>query len=288
MRVTNRFKLPQPFVDAVSYDSYDKGNADYSTTGLLKPARISELMRRNGDRLEEDAADLVFRMSGQVRHVVLERIAKMNPERYMVEKRFFMDIDGVKVGGQIDLYDIEDQWLYDWKETSIWKIQLGDQDDWTQQAAINTLLLRRNGIEIKGITNIAFLKDWKKREADRKQDYPQSAVRACPLPMWPEEKALAFVRERIAAHEAAKVSLPLCSDEERWARPERWALMQKGKKRALKLYETEAQAQAALEDQQERQKHRIEHRPGEQIRCLFYCPVSQYCQQFRELMQEKT
>jgi len=31
-------------------------------------------------------------------------------------------------------------------------------------------------------------------------------------------------------------TLPQCSEEERWQQPDKWALMTKGKKRALKLY----------------------------------------------------
>lgn len=285
MKITNKYNLPQPFVDLVSFDDYSGHDSDYTTTSLLRPPRIAELSRRNWDKLEEDASDLVWRMSGQTKHVVLERIAKMNPDRYVAEKRLYIQINGFKVSGQIDLLDRETTTLYDWKETSIWKLMVGDKEEWTAQANTNLMLARENGHEINHLENIVFLKDWKMRDAAQKQDYPEASIQSCPLSMWPLDKTRAFVEERIVAHEAARIELPLCSTEERWSKPGKWALMKKGQKRAVKLYDTEEQAQSSIL-QGAVKPYYVEHRPGENTRCEFYCSVSQHCQQFRDIMEE--
>lgn len=287
MKVTNRFSLPQPFVDLVSFDDYTGHGSDYTTTGLLRPPRIAELSRANWDKMEEDASDLVWRMSGQTKHVVLERIAKQDPLRYLAEERLHhvVTVDGkdYNLSGQIDLYDFKDATLYDWKETSIWKVVMGDQKEWEQQANINLYLAQQNNFTIDRVVNIAFLKDWKKRDADQKQDYPPSAIQACPLGIWPDGVAEAFIRGRIRLHEAAKEKLPECSEEDRWAKPEKYALMKKGQKRAVKLYDSEDLANAAVTGP----KHFVEYRAGESTRCRFYCGCLPFCQQGRELIQEE-
>ncbi len=114
-------------------------------------------------------------------------------------------------------------------------------------------------------------------------DYPESQVQVLNVPVWPDETVENYLDERLQAHLDAENELPLCTDEERWAKPERWALMKKGLKRALKLYPSEDDATAAVTDP----KQFVEHRPGENTRCLYYCPVAPYCSQFRRYMEEK-
>ena len=66
--------------------------------------------------MEEDVSDRIWAFSGQAKHVVLERIARTNPKRYLVEKRYNYTMPGGrKISGKIDLYDLETKILYDWK-----------------------------------------------------------------------------------------------------------------------------------------------------------------------------
>lgn len=291
MKLTNRLNLPLPLVQAIANDTYSGDRvSDYSTTGLLKPPRIVALQRQHKDLLVEDASERIWALFGQVVHSIIERAATSE----LVEKRLFMTVSEKSVSGQIDL--LKGDTLWDWKTTSIYAGKDGPKDEWIQQGNINRLLCAENGIEVNRIQYVALYRDWSQMAAHRKgEDYPQSQVEVFDLPLWPLEKSRAFVEARIAAHEAAKIELPLCSDEERWTRPEKWALMKKGQKRAIKLYDTEHEAEAArlqlevsIQDGNiaAAKKHFVEHRLGEQTRCLFYCPVSAYCVQFRELMQE--
>jgi hypothetical protein len=277
IQLTNKLNLPLPLVQAIANDNYS-GNrvSDYSTTGLLKPPRIAALQRQHKEKLVEDASDRIWALFGQVVHTIIERAATNE----LVEKRLFMEIAGKTVSGQIDLYQGDTLW--DWKTTSIYSGKDGAKAEWVQQGNINRLLCAENGIQVKRIQYVALYRDWSQMAAARKTDYPDKQIEIFNLEVWPLQESREFVEERIALHEAAKVQLPLCTDEERWAKPERWALMRKGQKRALKLYETEELATKAITDDK---KQRVEHRPGEQTRCLFYCPVSAYCTQFRELVE---
>lgn len=278
MRLTNHLNLPAPLVAAIENDNYSGGSSDYSTTGLLRPPRIAELSRRYRDELTEDASDRIWSLFGQITHSIIERAATDE----LVERRLFMTINGKTVSGQIDLYHGDTLW--DWKTTSIYSGKDGPKKEWTEQGNINRMLCAENGIFVNRIQYVALYRDWSKMASERKgEDYPQSQVEIFQLPLWPLEKTRAFVEERIRLHEAAKIELPMCSDEERWARPEKWAVMKKGTKRAVKLYDTEDQASSGLANLNV--SGRVEHRPGEQTRCLYYCPVASKCSQFRDLVQ---
>jgi hypothetical protein len=172
MKITNKFNLPQPFVDLVSGDTYSKGESDITTTGLAQPPKIAELARRHSSEITMDASEKVWTMMGTANHYVLEQIALRNPERYIAENRFYLDIDGVKLGGQIDLFDRETETLWDYKVSSVYKAMSDDKLEWTKQANVNKLLCEHNGIHPKKLAVLLVMKDWKRKEAEFKADYP--------------------------------------------------------------------------------------------------------------------
>jgi hypothetical protein len=287
MRLTNRFNLPEPFVAAVSSDDYERGDAEYTATELIKPSRIVAYSRKYDKEMTEDASDRVWRFQGQTKHVVLERIAKTNPTRYLVEQRFQTKMPGTGaiISGKIDLLDASDGTLYDWKETSVWKFMMGDTEEWEQQANINLHLLRMNDIIVRRLINIAILKDWKAREArfSRKPDYPKCAVHVMPLPMWSVGQAQDYINKRVEKHRAEAANPPVCNKKERWQRDASFAVMRTDRKRALRLYQNRDQAEAALihaakiAPPGDAKKFYIEERAAEPVRCLDFCGVQLQC-----------
>lgn len=283
MKITNRHNLPQPFVDLVTHDTYCRGESDYTTTQLIGPPRIDILKERHWDEIEEDASDRVWSMSGSARHALLEDTARVNPERYIAEHRFYLTILGKKVGGQIDLYDRESKTLYDYKETSIWKVKFGDYSEWEAQGNINALLCNEAGIHPEHLVNVAIMKDWKKREMKRKRDYPSCAIQAIPLRLWSWSEAIEYLEDRVRVHEAARSSPnpPICTPKERWRQSDRWAVKKQGNKRALKVYDSEEDAKAHLlrGDTGKNPKPLVlEKREAEDVRCVDYCSVARFCE----------
>ena len=287
MKITNKFNLPQPFVDLVSGDTYSKGKSDITTTGLAQPPKIAELTRRHASEITMDASEKVWTMMGTANHYVLEQIALRNPERYVTEQRFYLDIDGVKLGGQIDLFDRETETLWDYKVSSVYKAMSDDRLEWTKQANVNKLLCENNGIHPKKLAILLVMKDWKRKEAEFKADYPKCAIQEIPLPIWREEETLAYIKSRINLHNAAKLievedAIPVCTEEERWAKPTTWAVLkEKGAKRAVNggVYELESEAIAHAK----RISGAIEKRDGSNPRCENYCQVRQWCNFGRSL-----
>jgi hypothetical protein len=289
MKLTNKFNLPEPFVAAVSSDEYKRGDAEFTATELIKPSRILVYSRRYDDKMVEDVSDRVWAFQGQTKHIVLERIARSNPGRYLVEHRLETVIPGVtpecKISGQIDLFDKDDYTLYDWKETSVWKFMLGDTKEWEQQANINLYLMRVNDHAVSRLINIAILKDFKQRKArfSRDQDYPKCAVHIKELPMWSIGQAQDYLKKRIEKHRAEAANPPVCNKEERWQRDASFAVMRHDRKRAVKLCMSRDQAEAVMMHHMkisppgDAKKFYIEERGAEPVRCLDFCAVQTFC-----------
>jgi hypothetical protein len=281
MLITNKFSLPQPFVDLVSGDTYSKGESDITTTGLAQPPKIAELTRRHGNEITMDASEKVWTMMGTANHYVLEQIALRNPERYVTEQRFYLDVDGVKLGGQIDLFDRDTETLWDYKVSSVYKAMSDDKLEWTKQANVNKLLCEHNGIHPKKLAVLLVMKDWRRKDSEFKANYPKCAIAEITLPIWREEETFAYIKSRIALHESAKHikhddEIPICTPEERWEKPTLWAVLpKKGAKRAVSngTYESEHEAKLHAE----RISGFVERREGECPRCKNYCPVSSFC-----------
>lgn len=284
MKLTNRLGLPKAIVDAVANDPYSKGDADISITGLLRPPRIRVLEKKHKEQLEEDVSDRIYSLLGQTMHGILERAALARQDaNNITEKRFYITIDGVRVGGQMDSIYLEQGLLQDYKLTSVYKVKEGAPKEFEEQLNCYAYLLRSNGIIVSKLQDVCILRDWSKGKALQEPDLPQEQVVVLDVPMWPAEQAEAFLKERVAVHKAANKKLPECTPEERWAEPDKWAVMQKGAKRSLKNHLNQADA----EEHAARVGARVEHRPGSNKRCEAWCSVSEFCTQFKTLKGDK-
>ena len=141
-------------------------------------------------------------------------------------------------------------------------------------------------MKVKSLQICAILRDWNRREAERKEEYPKAPVVLIDIPIWPDTKRIEYIKERIAMHQDAQVGydlfkdFPLCSDEERWKRGEAWALKKKGLKRAMRVFDNEEDAEKFMTGQTVPVE--LEHRAGELVRCNGdYCGVANFCSQFK-------
>ena len=282
MKLTNKMNLPDAIVRAVANDDYDKGDADYSITQLLKPPRIVALEREHQDEIEEDVSDRIWSLMGQVVHGILERAESVA----MTEKRLYIDVDGIKVSGKMDRFCIVSGKLQDYKVITAWKFFGIDVPvEFEQQLNLYAELLRQNKLHVNTLEVVAILRDWSKLEAMRDPFYPQSQVIVRHATMWSQDKTMAFLKGRIFLHEDAKKSLPKCSREERWAKPDVYAVMKEGRKSAVRLHDSEALAEQHVES--DPMNLYIQYRPGKNVRCEAYCSCAPFCTQFKQLKEEK-
>lgn len=276
MKRTNKFDLPQPIVEAIAADPYTRGDADYSITGLLKPARIVQLEKKHANEIEEDASDRIFSLVGQAVHTILER----SERTAIAEERLYCEIDGKRISGQTDRFVYEKGLLQDYKVTTVWKVMKELDVDWIAQLNCYRYLLNVNGYDCRQMQIVAILRDWSKPKARREEKYPVAQIAVLPVPVWDFDAIKKFISYRIAIHEKAKELLPECSATERWATNPVWSVTKVGGKRALKLFSNELDAMKFIDG---KSGLVIEYRRGENKRCEDYCLAKYFCDQYKGL-----
>ena len=303
--ITNNKGFPEALVKAVTNDSYSRGTADRSVTGLLAPPRQAALIERHGGMISEDVSERTFALYGQLVHLLLERAGEQD-RNAINEERLYAEVGGWTISGQTDTLTLtEDQrsWIIsDYKFVNSYKFkrsysgELVIPEDYEQQLNLYAYLLRENGFKVDGLKIVAIYRDWSKLEAKRDKNYPQLGAETHDIPLWSEDKAKAFIEERVRLHQDAMFlgnkyaeaasNLPECTDEERWAKPDKFALMPTAKSaRARKLFNSEVDATAWAAANNMKPGWVIEHRRGVNTRCESYCLVSDYCTQFQALQE---
>jgi hypothetical protein len=282
MELTNNAGLPAPLVSALTVDNYDYANTgDLSVTSAIMPPKIRQLLKRHKDEITEDVSERIWRVVGDIAAGILERAGDNNVFK---EERLSMRLHGWTITGKVDLmFNAKDDTyaIDDYKFVSVWSVK-DAKPEWEAQLNLYALLARANSFNIKQLRIIAILRDWSKPRAAREPDYPQAGVVVRKVPLWSEEKAASYLSERVLAHQAAEKladdDIPLCTDEERWKRPDSYAVKKKGNKRALRLFDTHAEAEAMSTSLGGNGAYyEIELRPGAYVRCEQYCPVRSWC-----------
>src|SRR3990167_2045795 len=274
MRLTNKFNLPEPIVEAVRNDGYSWGDSKMGVTTLLGPPRKAALDYAHFEELTEDASERIYSLLGQSIHTILERANQTG----IAERRMSIMVEGWKISGGMDLV-CKDRILSDYKTVTAWKFKNGQAPiEHEQQLNVYAEILRQNGEEVASLQVVAILRDWSKLGARREAGYPQSQVLVVPVRMWHPVEAQKFIRERVILHQQARVTLPECTQEERLARPGKFALMKKGQKKAVKLYDNKVDADSHASTNPALY---VQTRVGESIRCSCYCSASRWCEQFQ-------
>lgn len=275
MIIKNSMDLPQAFINAVSLEKHN-AEGEFSATTLLKGACETILTDRHFDEIEVDVADCVWQIFGTAVHSIFE---KSGIDGFREEK-FSIPVCNSIVTGKVDLYDMENETLYDWKTASIWKVTYKDFDDWKKQGLIYAWLMKKNGLSVKKIKFIALLKDHSKSKSRTDADYPQKPVYRYEFDVTENDLAeiekfiIAKVQDLEAQSKLADCEIKPCSDEERWATADKWAIMKAGRKTALKVCESEEQAKELIGSLGGTS---IEYRKGESKKCEDYCNCKAFC-----------
>ena len=285
MNYTNELGLPAPLAAALTKDSYSRGDASYSATGLLRPPRMAALFDDPNNIMFRDVSQNLWTLFGTAVHSILED--SKHPD-FITEERLYCCVSGIKLSGAIDVQHVQSDGtrvLQDYKTRKAYGVMNNDSDE--KQLNIYAYIAHKNGIKVSGLQIINFVKDWSKHEAARKPDYPPQDIFIQDIPLWPIEQTEAFVMERIAAHEEARAgNLPDCTNEERWLRDDKFAVMKEKRVRAVRVFDSQEEAETFIAAQKDADKHTIDHRRGQPLRCEQFCDVSDYCDQFATFKQE--
>lgn len=290
MKLTNKFNIPQTFMNVLDRPTYSKGKAHLSVTQLLNSPKIVALTKKFEDEIEQDASDMVWSIFGSAVHNVLEH---GKDENHIVEQRIHKEYEGWSISGAIDLQVINPDGIdvKDYKTTTVWAV-MNEKFEWEVQLNIYAGLVEDvKRIPVTSVGIVAIIRDWNRRESTTREGYPEAPIKELPIRLWSKEERDAFIANRIALHSACEFALetdgelPDCTPEEMWEKPTVWAVRKIGNKRAHSLYETEELATAALADLGS--NYEIEVRKGERTRCENFCPVNTWCTQYKTYVKEQ-
>ena len=278
--ITNKHSLPPVVLAYLMADDYDwtPGENQYSATELVMPTAVAALLRKHRQEIERDAIDNIWGAIGRSVHRDVLRCSEKTgiSETILQEERFTttLEVDGEEAtvsgkpdtwypiaqhhslgltpeaeaeieaaGGHADDYGI----VGDFKTVSVWKLKFRDFEDWTRQVAIYAWILHREmGLTTFAGEIYAIAKDWSGTEAARDPEYPQMPFERIHLTLPALADTDSWIKSRIRALRAAMAApdeaIEPCTPRERWEKPEKWAVMKDGRKTALRLLDTEADA----------------------------------------------
>lgn len=287
MKMTNNLGFPDAVVRAVEHNVYDLDKSDLSRIGVttLIDAPIQRLLKaRHASEIVEDVADAAWVLLGNAAHQVACNSAG---DGDITEQRIEKAVYSKTLSGQPDNYNPNTGVICDWKVTSAWKLIFSDggcPEEWEKQLNCYAYLIRtdRHGQAtdpVKELKLIVVIRDWDKHSVGR-QGYPEHPIQVVTAPLWTYEKQCKFVEERMELHvrdeQVSTELLSPCSEKERWAKPNTYAVTKKGNVRAVRVYNTKAEADAHVAAEPSKGLI-VEIREGKDTRCEEYCLVSKWC-----------
>ena len=119
MKLTNKFNLPETFVNVIRRPQYTRGDAQISVTELLSPTQLVQLRAKHGDSLESDVSEMIWSLFGTAVHNILEH---GKGDNHIVEERLHTELNDWKISGAIDLQEVEEDGIIvsDYKVTGVW------------------------------------------------------------------------------------------------------------------------------------------------------------------------
>ena len=281
MKITNRFNLPEAIRKACEFNEHRK--ADFSVTELLKaPQEIAQAIILD-KFLEDDCMDRIWAIFGSACHKVLEEkdVQGVENEVYMVAH-----VGLYKVSGSADVIDFNKKQIQDYKTCSAWKFRLSDADftDWREQLRgyLYLLYATRGELFLKGEI-VAILRDWSQTEAGRSADYPQKPVQVVGF-SYTQDEIMSVPNQWLEKiHDVVDCihniywgrEIGFCSDKDCWTTPTTYAVMKEGRKSAVKVFDSEGEAEAFAKDND----YYVVKREGEHRKCKNYCLIARngYC-----------
>jgi len=271
--------IPDIFYQAIlEYNKYRKPPTDHSiaVTQLDNPPFMRYLTKLHWDEIVIPASSMTYMLTGLIMHTILEKVSL---EDALQEEKLMVKIGDVELRGRADIY--KDGEISDLKFTTIWQYIYGGIMDTEKQLNTYAYMFGKQDKEVKSLKVLAIFRDWRESEYLKDQDrYPARNILEIPMKLWTPEEQGKYITERINLHMVLEP--PICSDEDRWLRGKKYAVMKGKNKKAVRLFEDESAANYFIIDHKESKDMFIEERKGRYIRCQSYCGCSGVCPVWKE------
>lgn len=277
MIITNKHSLPQAIVEAVKKWTYKPKEHSIGVSALIGPPMQRYLQLKYWDQMSEDTSERLWALLGQAVHAVLDKI---EIDETLQEEKLVIPIEGydIVLSGRVDLYRGETKSVEDFKITSVYSFLMGNKIEWEHQLNTYGFLYRQHGFPVESLKIHAILRDWQKSKTYKDAKYPKIPFYTQNIPCWTEDLQRQYIYDRIADHMRSPVRD--CTDEERWYRGEKFAVMKTKRKTAVKLYDNKDDAEKHLGELGD--NYYMEHRKGTYVRCEDYCVCKKFCRFARE------
>ena len=272
MILTNIHNLPSGVFNAVVRTIQEPKPDVLRVTELINPPICKQLALENWETITADASEFLWSLLGTAVH---DTLAKQE-DNVLVEKRITITVDGINLSGQVDRYVKPEFAVEDYKCTSVWSYLYGIKPEWERQLNLYRYLLESTNYRVKKLTINAILRDWMMSKSVQ-ADYPKIPFVSINIPLWTMERTNLFIKHRIAVHNTRP--LP-CDETERWQRPSTFAVMKEGRKSAVRVKDTQEEAQDYLDTEVkavDQKKCQVVERVGEALKCKSYCLVRDIC-----------
>ena len=280
MKLTNVTGVHDAIYNYLNNDAYSRGEADISVTGLLDSPRVGALTALHEDEITEDVADMSRILIGKAVH---DALAGHGKGEFDDKRRLFMTVEtelgSLVVSGQTDVAILEPDGTYtimDYKSGRM-------KHEHAQQLNIYRALFEANNLRVGALRVWRIDGGW----TPYVKSDEQHSIYPIDVEMWDLDETFDFIAERVLIHQKARIDLPLCTDEERWVEPDKYAVVKVGNTRAVKggVFNTEEEAEQKADELTEETGtgHVVELRPGDPTpkRCwLWKCRVREYCSQY--------
>jgi len=326
---TNKHNLPESFISALKNDEHVT-NGDISVTTLIDAPQI-RMLKKTVD-YEIDWMDIVPMALGTGVHTLLERgdiqgsqeavilqraaaiLEKYGSEKgsawllkfveetlgekinndIITEQILTVEILGWTISGTFDRFMRLLKQLQDYKTTTVNSVMYEENiKKYKTQLNVYAYMLREEGYEVESAVVIAILKDWSKMKVKTSKSYPKTPVKMIDIPLLSHERMHKYLEARVRLHQRAEGGEHIpCTEKDRWAKKDQWAVKKKGGKRALPRSICDSVKGAENYIDQFKHKYKpgeleIDHRKAESFRCANgYCAMSDYCPQYKKELSD--
>lgn len=285
--MNNRLNLSRPWLEYAKQANRQSPEGVYHCTDIIRPVQQAVLLRRHGAHLRPDPADLVWSLVGTGVHLALSRTPVPN---MLCEQPFSLTLGHATVLCTPDTIVLRPQGaqLRDYKAVSVWSLKRNPEDkirwEWQAQLSVNRFIVEETGLKVTETWIDRLFYDWKAFEA-YEHGYPKAPILETEVTPWDLVSTEQFIVARVEQIEAALADptlTPPCAAEERWQRPTQWAVTKPCERRAIRVFDSEREAgDFATTKLAAGKSVVVQKREGADRRCEEYCPVKEFCQQWK-------
>jgi len=279
---------------------------DYIGVSAIMGAPLPRYLHaRYWHQLEVKASETMNALQGQMGHLLFACVETDT----LTELHLEVEFEGTRILGIADYYDPHLQTLGDAKFKQVNAVTAGNirgHEELEMQLNIYCWMARRMGYKVDHLQGDIYINGWTVYKAYGESAYPKAPYLKLSIPIWEENFTANYVRERLRVHDtkaiqilrrfrpdmmpgikpheeylldAAMFEIPVCTDDERFMQPTKWAVMKDGQKKAVRVWDTHSDAEHFIHNQKpvDAAKMSVTERKGGYMKCKFYCDVRGFC-----------